>query len=181
MPDAADVYDRCENGLNDIFEDRLEVGIVHEEEIMCQVQKEKEVPDRIWGLRTTERIDRILKRQRPAGIGSVGDTMTTSPFKGDSSTLLYPFLVLEAKSEKCADSFSDINTQTGFTIRTLLNLQHNFVLSLPDSQQASIQNASLPLVWMISSKGDQWRVSGAYISAGTSGTEYVSPTGHTMP
>jgi hypothetical protein len=53
---------------------------------------------------------------------SVGETIRTSPFKEGVEPLLFPFLVLEAKSEKSSNGFEDIQTQTAFPILALLKL-----------------------------------------------------------
>ncbi|KAL9132260.1 MAG: hypothetical protein Q9175_006564 [Cornicularia normoerica] len=45
-----------------------------------------------------------------------------TPFKQGGEPLLFPFLILEAKSAK-GDDFDSIQKQTAFPIRTLLQMQ----------------------------------------------------------
>lgn len=84
--------------------------------------------------------------------------LKTSPFRQHSGQLLFPFLVLEAKSEKGQDNFNAIQRQTVFTIRTLLNMQ-------VDLQQVTGELSTClrgPLVWSFASKREQWQVAAGY-------------------
>lgn len=72
---------------------------------------------------------------------------------------MFLFLVLEAKSEKSKDTFTDVEMQTAFSIRTLLKMQW-------DLKQAAGEGSeweSGPLVWFFANKGEMWRVAAAYI------------------
>jgi hypothetical protein len=89
-----------------------------------------------------------------------------SPFRQDGDPLLFPFLILEAKSEKGQDSFGAIEKQTAFSIRTLLLMQEN----LYDAVGARSTCLGGPLVWFFASKGEEWRVSACY----TDTLEHVS-------
>lgn len=96
--------------------------------------------------------------------------LTLTPFKSTNRALLYPFLVLEAKSEKSADGFLDIELQTAFAIRELLRIQHE--LNVTSNERGDWDG--WPLVWFLSNKGEQWRVHVAHIHT-SSGTQiYVS-------
>ena len=89
------------------------------------------------------------------------EMIKSSPFRQGSDPLLFPFLILEAKSEKGPDSFNSIEQQTSFPIRTLLRLQEE--LQKQCSYKPAWQHG--PTVWFLAYKGDEWRVSGAYVRA----------------
>jgi hypothetical protein len=92
-----------------------------------------------------------------------------SPFRQVQDPVLFPFLVLEAKSEE-GDGFNDIETQTAFAIKKLLNIQ----LRLKEANEKNRQWDTGPLVWFLSNRGDQWRVAAAYVQTERSEQHYVS-------
>ncbi|TVY81443.1 hypothetical protein LSUE1_G006252 [Lachnellula suecica] len=75
--------------------------------------------------------------------------------------LLFPFLILEAKSEKSACGFDDIQTQTAFPILALIKLQQDL-----QGQIAGMDSGAAPLVWFLANRGDAWRVYGCCMSEG---------------
>ena len=109
-------------------------------------------PDRVFGLGMTKSFERCVSFQ---------PNLRHSPF-GDRR-LLYPFLVIEAKSEKGSPGFEYIETQTALPLRTCMKLQED----LANSTESNLT----PLVWFMAYQGDQWRV-----YAGTvHDSAYVSP------
>ncbi|KAG7421592.1 hypothetical protein Forpe1208_v000127 [Fusarium oxysporum f. sp. rapae] len=117
-----------DNGISPIFDDRAEQGIACSPELLLDLPKREVKPDRVYGLQTTKRFNRLLE---------LVPDIRSNPFKPDGEPLIFPFLVIEARSEKAGYSFSDIQLQTGFAIRKLLMIQHEL--------------------------GEQWRVSAAYV------------------
>ncbi|KAL4800581.1 hypothetical protein BDV19DRAFT_384394 [Aspergillus venezuelensis] len=99
-------------------------------------------PDRVIGIRRAGELDDLLS-QPP-------DTNATV-VKGDID-MCFPFLVLEAKSEKNSVGFGSIERQTAFPIRTMLNVQRGL-------EVASLKSLT-PLVWFLANQGDEWRVYG---------------------
>jgi hypothetical protein len=95
--------------------------------------------------------------------------LKTSPFRQDGDPLLFPFLVLEAKSEKGQDSFGSIEMQTAFSIRTLLKIQADLYSTV--GKQPTRLGA--PLVWFFASKGEEWRVSAGYTATREQTSHYV--------
>lgn len=98
-----------ERGLNPLFSDRAQEVVLHDAPLQSELPK-KGHPDRVYGLRATKNFERLLKelsiRMEPHSTGDRGlQDLKTSPFRQDGDPLLFPFLVLEAKSEKGADSF----------------------------------------------------------------------------
>ncbi|KAF2228581.1 hypothetical protein EV356DRAFT_512709 [Viridothelium virens] len=101
------------------------------------------------------------KYKRPDFV--VGLSMTTSfvPYIGplasdrcspfaDGSTC-FPFLVVEAKSEKAGPGFEAIQRQSALAIRSCLKLQ-------TDLETNSGNELLHPLVWFIGFQGDEWRL-----------------------
>jgi hypothetical protein len=99
-------------------------------------------PDGVYGLRRTGVFDSLLERH--------GDGLWTSPFGNE--TVLYPFLVVEWKSEQGGPGFSSIERQTAFPIRTMLRLQQH--LFTRGGSRAGVN----PLVWFMGNQGEDWRV-----------------------
>jgi hypothetical protein len=122
----------------------------------------------------TKRLERLIlwsEDKRPSSGGrTIGECIRTSPLNADGGEpVIFPFLVIEAKSEKGRDSFSDIEVQTAFSIRTLLKLQQD----LRDAAGYDNESEASPLVWFFSYKGEQWRVSAAFVRNGRRIRSYV--------
>lgn len=155
-----------------IFDDRAQEAIIHEPLVHAALGKREE-PDRVYGLRVTRRLDRLLNAvdKRPVSQGkTIEESIKSSPFRTTGDPLIFPFLALEAKSEKSNDSFSDIEMQTAFTVRTLLKLQDD--LRTAAGQES--QWVTGPLVWVLTYKGDEWRVAVGYIDYQGGTRNYVS-------
>jgi hypothetical protein len=163
-----------EIGTNLLFDDRTQEVIVHDQTLRSELPKQE--PDRIFGLQATRNFEDLLSRSIPsttAGTApaTVGNLVRSSPFKSESDPLLFPFLVLEAKSESSSNGFDDIQTQTAFPIWALLKLQEDLQLHL-----VGAESHSNPLVWFLASRGDAWRVYGCHVirEANNEPARYVS-------
>ncbi|THC88297.1 hypothetical protein EYZ11_012260 [Aspergillus tanneri] len=99
-------------------------------------------PDTVIGLRRCARIKDLLRKH---------ESLPYSPYQEDRG-ILFPFLVLEAKSEIGGPGFHAVETQTAFPIRTLINLQKTL------SERTGIERD--PLVWFLAYQGDVWKVYG---------------------
>lgn len=107
----------------------------------------KQQPDRVYGLNQTTNFDKLLSQHVLSDDASTSRTtvraaVRTTPFKEGVEPLLFPFLVLEAKSEKSLNGFDDIQAQTAFPIWTLLKLQQDLLATVADDD-----SESGPLVW----------------------------------
>ena len=102
---------------------------------------QKRKPDRVFGLAKTKSLDYYSKASLVKGLRH-------SPFPG--ADMLYPFLILEAKSEGRGPGFESIETQTAFPIRTCVKLQNDL------RRQSGVSLD--PLLWFMSYEGDEWRV-----------------------
>ncbi|KAL2127828.1 hypothetical protein VTI74DRAFT_10108 [Chaetomium olivicolor] len=150
-----------EHGISPIFDDRADEAIVYSPELQAELPKREEKPDRVYGLRRTKRLERLLlstEDKRPSAQGKpIGENLKTSPFRPDGEPIVFGFLVIEAKSEKGADAFTDIDVQTAFAIRELLSIQNGLRLAAEEG----VNWDAGPLVWFLSYKGEHWRVSAA--------------------
>lgn len=120
-------------------------------------------PDRVTGLARTAAFEKVLN-------SAVSPALRCSPFAlSNGYDNLFPFLVLEAKSEKSPDDLRHIRTQTAFPIRTLLRLQAGLLAA--NGKRAA--DYAFPLVWFIAYSGSDWTVSVAYMESGDA-DKYVS-------
>lgn len=101
-------------------------------------------PDRVFGLRDTTAFNDHTNTR---------DGLRQSPF-GDGR-VLFPFLIVEAKSEKGSRGFESIENQTAFPIRSLLKLQQDL--------SAASETDMKPLVWFLTNQGEEWRVYGCIV------------------
>ncbi|KAF4946513.1 hypothetical protein FGADI_11151 [Fusarium gaditjirri] len=138
-----------EQGISPLFDDRAEEAIIYSDDLRAELPKREDRPDRVYGLQVTERLSRLIL---------AAESVRTSPFRQDGDPLIFPFLVIEAKSEKGSDTFTDTQVQTSFAIRELLSIQHQLAQAVEEDKWDAG-----PLVWFMSYKGEQWRVSAAYI------------------
>ncbi|KAF2258273.1 hypothetical protein CC78DRAFT_621936 [Lojkania enalia] len=97
-------------------------------------------PDRVIGLNLTSSL------QPPNRFNH----LTHFPIKG-RHTILYPFLVVEAKKEKNAPGFKAVERQTAFPIRRFLKIQKEL-------HNASGATCEPPLVWFLAYQGEEWRL-----------------------
>ncbi|KAF4335653.1 hypothetical protein FBEOM_10490 [Fusarium beomiforme] len=148
-----------EQGISPLFDDRAEEAIIYSSELRAELPKREDRPDRVYGLQVTERLSRLL---------DLAEGIRSSPFRIDGDPLVFPFLVIEAKSEKGSDAFTDIQVQTGFAIRELLSIQHQ----LAQAAEEDTEWDGGPLVWFLSYKGEEWRVFAAYMHNNNVKTSY---------
>lgn len=113
-------------------------------------------PDRVFGLSRTKSLDYFSQADH-------FEDLRHSPFP--DAEMLYPFLILEAKSEERGPGFESIETQTAFPIRTCLQLQED----LRRRSGVSLD----PFLWFMSYQGDEWRIAACIVE----GDEYVSASG----
>jgi hypothetical protein len=153
-----------------------------------RLNKKIQNPDAIFGLRQTRNIENFLhdtrKRELQLEAGNEGkqlhELLDPSPFthpinqKGED--LLFPFLVLEAKSGTSDCDWYSSQLQTAFPIKAFLDTQDRLRRA---TGRRSKWHAG-PLVWFFANRGEDWRLSAAYMEqghpeAGTIGTlDYVS-------
>ncbi|KAF4422197.1 hypothetical protein F53441_14301 [Fusarium austroafricanum] len=141
--------DMLDQGISPIFDDRAEEGIIYSPELLEEMPKREEKPDRVYGLQATTRFSRLL-----ASVPNI----RSNPFKPDGEPIVFPFLVIEAKSEKSGHSFTDTQVQTAFAIRELLIIQQQLAKAAEEDEHWDAG----PFVWFLSYRGEHWRVSAAY-------------------
>ncbi|KAK7229660.1 hypothetical protein V2G26_001830 [Clonostachys chloroleuca] len=139
-----------------------------------------EKPDRTFGLRQTRNIENLLYDEAKGGLQDSHSQVAKqvheivgldSPLALTGDRLLFPFLVLEAKSSNAADSWHSIQLQTAFSIRSFLAAQERLrkAANIPSSHQEG------SVVWFMANKGEDWRLSICYLESapakpGTTGT-----------
>ena len=93
----------------------------------------------MYGLRVTDSL-KLYSSKR--------SSFPHSPFR--DKKILYPFLVIEAKSEKGSPGFESIEAQSALAIRSCVLLQRRL--------EAKTSIPLHPLVWFIAYQGDEWRL-----------------------
>jgi hypothetical protein len=157
-----------------LFHFRAGQYIYHDDEV-AEIIPNGEKPDRAYGLRYTQRLKRVL-RAVSAESGQTDkylarfspyprarkEATTEANSKGRSTKnpLLFPFLVLESKSESSGVEHHAIFRQTAFAIRSFLKIQYDLWTSTVGERTWGTGG---PFVWFLSQKGVDWRVEGAYI------------------
>jgi hypothetical protein len=111
----------------------MEAGVLSERGLKAQK------PDRVFGLTKTKVFDELTNTLKE---------MRHTPFT--DREVLYPFLIIEAKSEKGSPGFESVEMQTAFPIRTLVRLQK-------DAKHVHGVDIN-PLLWFFANQGDEWRV-----------------------
>jgi hypothetical protein len=147
-------------GLNRILIDRADETITHPPELAQDLLQDQR-PDRIYGLRQTRNFEDLLyTKLSPDEL--IQSRIQQQPVlnSGSGESLLFPFLVVEAKKGSSEDDWHSINLQTAFPIYTFLNVQRSIKLANGTNSRWS----SGPLVWFFSSRGEDWTVSVAYQS-----------------
>lgn len=145
-----------------LFINQAGEGIQHlDHDISQYAQTREEQPDRVFGLHRTHNLEELLMR-----LGS--DKIQTSPFKRGSDSLVYPFLVLEAKREASA-TWMSVKLQTAFPIRTFLQMQADLI----QTDSSNTECVRLPLVWFLAYKGSTWLVQACFTRIDNGTCQYV--------
>lgn len=137
-------------------------------------QSKKRSPDRVFGLRNTRNFEDYLSQpflHRPTGTAGpeVRDLVRTTPFKEQSEPLLFPFLLLEAKSESSSAGFDSIQAQSALPLMKLLKLQEELKELVLNNEECH------SLVWFLANRGDYWKVYAGHGKRGSDGEpRYVS-------
>ena len=164
-----------DGGISQLFVDCCEEGIVYPEDVRREINKREAQPDRVFGIRQTKTIERLLHsedRRRLHSGKALRETVRMSPFRPSVGPCLFPFLVLESKSGKGKDAFTDIENQTAFAIREILKLQEE--LQSAAEEAADVRWNAAPLVWFLAHRGESWRLMASYPEQGSKGKSYVS-------
>ncbi|KIW18880.1 hypothetical protein PV08_03169 [Exophiala spinifera] len=163
--------DRDDPGICRIFHDRADKVVKQSKsDPISDIFPKGQRPDRVYGFRKTSRFSRFLEEEishPPFERQELRDVVECSPFNDMRDEVLFPFLVVEAKSET-GNSFDDIEIQTAHAIKKLLDIQ--LKLRLLTGERSQWQSG--PLVWFLSNRGDDWRVAAAYVEIQDKITHY---------
>jgi hypothetical protein len=163
-------------GLNPIFSYRVDERVHHGDDITKRLGKGEE-PDRMYGLRQTRNIENLLhdgvKRQfqdSRAVEKQVQEVLGLhQPLTQTGDRLLFPYLVLEAKSASSSYSWHRIQLQTAFSIYTFLKTQD--LLRTATGRHSKWQSG--PLVWFFANRGEDWRLYAAYMEPACATTHTI--------
>ena len=151
-------------GLNRIFTHREQESVLLPAALAAELGKEDQQPDGIYGLRQTRNFEEALyvhaHNEYDQSDKLVADLITASPLSTDGDPLLFPFLLLEAKSGKASDDWHSIKLQTAFPIQACLKVQRD--LQTKTARGYDWENE--PLVWFFMNKGEDWQLCAAYTS-----------------
>ncbi|CEJ90160.1 hypothetical protein VHEMI05961 [[Torrubiella] hemipterigena] len=143
------VPDFTENGLTKIFASTADAQTSYNPEAQKRIGKER--PDAVYGLQRTRRFEELLR-----GLPEPNARCTIY----ENNKIIFPFRILEAKSETSKDNFHDINNQTGLAISEMLNLQIELFKLAGRSYGENVG----PIVWYIATRGDLWKIHVAYVN-----------------
>lgn len=154
-------------GLNNIFGQRKDEPVRLDKLVAERLGKKFLKPDSIFGLRQTRNIENLLYDTRNSALEAdspnkekqLHELLAPSPVSRKGDILLYPFLVLEAKSGKSDSDWQAIRMQTAFPIKKFLDTQNR----LREAAAEHSEWRAGPLVWFIANRGEDWRLSAAYI------------------
>lgn len=163
-----------------IFSDRAEAAIKHVPPLPIKKsnrnQQSTEEPDRVYGLKQAGDFNFILNSAAKIDPSKrLRDTIEISPFFEEREPLLFPFLIMEAKSAKQGDTAA-VELQSAFCIRRLLLLQHN----LKEKTGPETQWKTGPLVWFFHWYGERWTVTGCFVENVNGNAHYVSVSSHEL-
>lgn len=105
-------------GMNPIFGQRMDEEVRFEKRIADRLRQKLQRPDAIFGLRQTRNIEALLYDTRKRHLSEDNDPrqiheiLDPNPFEqhlGERDPLLFPFLVVEAKSATSASDWYSVN------------------------------------------------------------------------
>jgi hypothetical protein len=161
-----------------LFSDRAEAAIKHDPPLPVLRRKAKqqkwEEPDRVYGLKETDNFKMLLNSaDKRASLDSntrrLRESLEVSPFSQEGEPLLFPFLILEAKSGREGDSAA-VEMQTAFCIRRLLKLQHDLRMA---TEEETLWKSG-PLVWFLNWYGERWSIAASFVDNTNGDLQYVS-------
>lgn len=156
-------------GMNTIFGGRADEEIHHSTEIAKALDK-RERPGAVYGLRLTRNIENLLhdtvEPTSQIDLFSDAQSLTvheavgfdTQPLTQTGDVVLFPFLLLEAKSATSAYDHGGIQMQSAFCIRTLLESQ----IRLKEATGIRSKWGTGLMLWFLANRGEIWYASIAY-------------------
>lgn len=187
MPSSG--FDRTEVvGLNRIFCHREDDAVRLEDSIAKRMHKALQKPDAIFGLQATRNLENLLYDTKKRKLDSSDDPrqlhelLDPSPLEPSASLrktgvpLLYPFVVVEAKKGTSDCDWHSINMQTAFPIRAFLLAQGRLRKAIGVYSERQFE----PLLWYFAYKGEDWRLSVAYMKQPTSPSSSSSQQSATL-
>ena len=144
-----------------------------DETARSQLKRSYEQPDKVYALRQTGTLSRLLGQKDPREgheDQTLEDTLSPSLFPKETGPIVFPFLLGESKSASSAGSIQCINRQIALMVEKMLRIQ--------DGLRTAAGSASNwiagPLVWCFLHRGSSWRLSAGYMPEGKKVTTIVS-------
>ncbi|KAF4995714.1 hypothetical protein FDECE_12707 [Fusarium decemcellulare] len=154
------------SGINRIFGHREDEAVRLDANVSKRLSKELQKPDKVFGLRQTRNIENLLYDTSNTELSDGGSDseppqvheLVPQPLNQTGDALLFPFLLLEAKSGMTGTDWYSIQLQTAFPIHKFLETQHRLLSATRTMSDREFE----PVVWFLSNKGEDWRLSLAF-------------------
>lgn len=153
-------------GLNRIFGHREDEAVHHDAAIEKELPSATK-PDAIYGLRQTRNIENLMNDRARMADHENGDDILVHeclgepPLSEEGDSLIFPFLLLEAKSAKSANSdWHSVQLQSAFPVRSLLCAQESLKRM---SKTHTNQQLEDPFLWLVMNRGEDWRICAASV------------------
>ncbi|KAF2691377.1 hypothetical protein K458DRAFT_324704 [Lentithecium fluviatile CBS 122367] len=163
--------DCLDPGTSEIFSNRIEEFAVEDDSKIFEKK-----PDRTYGLQETKNLGTRLRKEyahpqpRLGRQKLVSDVIRTSTNPDNGGVPLhFPFLIHEAKSEKSANNFEEIEIQTALPIKRALHVQQ----ILKETRGNTVDVPGGPLVWFTANRGETWRVYAGTVYEDDGRTNYL--------
>ena len=129
-------------------------------ELQSKLKRKREIPDKVFSLRMTGTLHWLLKhkdkREEYSG-QTVEEALSPTLFPQNWSPMVFPFLLVESKTDSSTDSFQAIHQQLALLANESLLIQDRL-----RKAASSTKWIAGPLVWCLSHKGPWWQLSAGY-------------------
>ena len=154
--DQANFTSSSKDSSSKQFSARINQKIVDEE----NTSERFGCPQRCQGLRAIEDLNPILDNWRGSSHIQIGskNNLRMSPMDPEHKPLLFPFLIHQTKSKGSQYTVQSIRQETAASIHAILRIQKD--LKVANQEMSKWQQG--PLVWIVMSNEETWRVSAGY-------------------
>lgn len=145
--------------VHTFFSSREDAFIKHDDHAKTKLNKKGEKPDKIYTLRQTGVLRKLLRSPSIAssGLRTPEEELEPTLFPNDTKPGVFPFLLMESKRLK-GSSFETIDQQMAIIIHKSLSIQRR----LHASACSGSSWTDSPLCWSLSHIGPTWRLAAGY-------------------
>jgi hypothetical protein len=134
--------------------------IVYDAAVSSRLGKKWEAPDTVLSLHNVTTLEkRLAATSRLHNDQTLLSCLNPTLFENKHRQVVFPFLVGESKSDSSSGSFSRIHLQMALVVEESLRIQER----LRQMVGASCRWHAGPLVWCLSHRGHDWRMSAGYM------------------